>query len=201
MAYLGSILAVPGFLGTLVTACSSDVVDPTAHATINLGEDLGVLNFIYAVLQLETDYYTRITSSYFPGMLAGEADQFNNFTGDTMSARGTLHDTLIPHGRITDTIRFRLGSAVDFADRGSVLTAGQAIEDAAARGFAAAVTLVHDTATVTWVTTQAAAAASRAQAIRAMAAAPSLVVSPQPPADVLAVLAPYFLTTFTVSNS
>jgi len=197
--WLGAGLAVlvPGLAGGVLTACS-EAVDPTASAVIDLGTETGLLNFIYAVQQLELDYYSRIMwTTPFPGLLATEATTLNNAINQLTTSTQNLR-TAIPAGRITDVIVFRTGHVIDPSDRGSVLTNAQIIEDAAAAGFAAVVGLVHTPSVVTLASTLAAQAAGRAAAIRTMAGSPAAPVTSRPPRDVVLTLEPYYLTTITV---
>jgi len=194
----GTALAAATPVVSLLAACngSTDADEPFRSATLDLGTEVGVLNFAYAVTQLELDFYTRVVNNKFPGMLASESTNFNNFFNATSNARGDLWQSMIPAGRITDTLLFRLGELVDFASRSSVFGAAQAIEDAAARGLLAATTMVTTPATVTALQDLASAAAARADTIRGSVVTPT----PLAPATVMTTLAPYYLTTFTIHN-
>jgi hypothetical protein len=195
---IGAAILASGTLGNFLIACSDNMTDPTQHATLDLTTEIGVLNFVYAVLQLETDFYGRVDDGKFPGMLASEASQFSTFQSDATAARDDMRVAEIPRGRITDAVLFTLGRVVDFASRTDVLTHAQIIEDAAARGLLAALALVQTPTTVTLITNLASAAAARSAAIRVMAGASSLSITPQSPSDVMSTLAPYYLTTFTI---
>jgi len=184
--------------GSLLAACSNDLTDPSRHVTLDLGTETGVLNFMYAVLQLELDFYSRVTNNMYPSMLTSEMDTFDQMRSNVDGARSAMVRTEIPSGRISDALLFRLGNVIDFADRTSVLTHAQTIEDAAARGFLAAASLVHTPATITTVQGLANDAADRSSTIRALANAGPLAITPLQPAEVIATLTPYYYTTFTV---
>src|SRR4029079_11612265 len=44
----------------------------TSGVTINLGSDLGILNFAYALEQLEAAFYTRVVADLYRGVSAEE---------------------------------------------------------------------------------------------------------------------------------
>lgn len=191
-----ALLAVgPSLLATVLTACS-DAGDPTRKADLDLSTDIGVLNYVYAVTQLEYDFYDRIVNNKFPGMLASEYNAFNGFLSTLSDARDDLEVVEIPSHRITDALLFRLGQIVDFADRTSIFTAAQTIEDAAASSFLAARDMLAAPDKATVVGDLATAAAARADTIRGHAVVPT----PRSPADVMQTLAPYYLTTLTISH-
>jgi hypothetical protein len=192
----GVALFTPGFIGALVSACS-EVTNPTRDVTIDLSTEVGVLNFCYALLQLEADFYTRVTDNIFPGMLNTELDQFNSFFGGVAGAAFNM-PTAIPSHRITDIVVFRLGQVVDFSSRSSVLTNAQTIEDACAQGYLSALSMVHSADAITLVQGLSDAAIERSAALRTMAGAAPLMIAAQPPEAVMAALASYYLTTFTI---
>lgn len=197
---LGAFVLTPTLFGGLLSACA-DATGPARQTTIDLTNEVGVLNFCYAVLQLEADFYARVTSNKFPGMLAAEASQFGAFQSDVGAATDDLRMNEIPRHRITDLALFRLGSIVNFSNRTSVFSHAQMIEDNAASGFLAARALVQTPAVSQIVQSLSDAATSRADGIRSMNGSPSSTITPESPADVMAALAPYYLTTFTVRGT
>lgn len=179
----------------LLDACG-DPGDPTRKVAIDLSSEIGVLNYVYAVTQLEYDFYYRVTNNKFPGMLASESSRYTGFQNDLYNARSDLQITQIPSHRITDVLLFRLGEVVDFANRQSVTVAAQTIEDAASRSFAAAQALMKTPSMATVVADLATAASARADAIRGSA----VVQTPISPIDAMEILTQYFLTTITITN-
>ena len=200
MVIAGTTLASSSVLASLM-GCSEST-DPSTHAVLRVGTETGLLNFVYAVVQLETDFYTRAVGNRFPGILTSEATAFDDFSNETYAERDALYDAL-PTGRISDAVFFTLGQVVNFSNRASTVTAAQTIEDTAARGFAAAATALQTAGSshAALVADIATAAANRANAVRAMASAGTLTITPLSPADVMTTLAPYYLTTFTVTTA
>jgi len=205
LALTGAAVVTPvAFGGLLPLVGCSEATEPSMHAVLDLNTEPGVLNFLYAVLQLEADFYARLGYGWtkFPGILQTEATTLNNYWSQTQSDRDTVRTSLALGQRITDTVLFHLGQIVDYADRTDTLTNAQTIEDAAANGFvgAAASAALHTDTVRTMVQNIAASAVERANGIRAMRGLDSLVVTPTSPADIMATLAPYFYTTFTING-
>jgi hypothetical protein len=70
----GSVVLLP----SVFTACDDDITDPTqdpARYTLNLSSDTGILNYAYALEQLEAAYYTAaLTSAGFAALSAAEQE-------------------------------------------------------------------------------------------------------------------------------
>lgn len=194
-AMLGAACVGANMIGGLV-ACS-DPTDTTKHATLDLGTEAGALNFVYAILQLEGDFYSRVNNFLYPGALVTESMSFLDFQNEVVAARNNLMATQRTK-RITDIVLFQLGQVVDFANRAATLSAAQTIEDAAAEGMLAAISYLHTPEIVTTITGYATQAAARSDGIRDMLGVPHLTITAQSPATVMETLAPYYLTTFSV---
>jgi len=201
-AVLGTTLATSGMLSGFLIACQNESIDPSQHATLELGTEIGMLNFLYAVSQLEVDFYTRATSNIFPGMTTDELAVLQTAQDTTREERDTLLP-LIPRGRIADALLFRLGQVVNYSNRTSVLTHAQTIEDAAASGFAfaaAASAVLSTNAARAVAGAMRESAASRAHDIRALLGLSQPAITPQAPSAVMTTLVPYYYTTFTVTG-
>jgi hypothetical protein len=181
-------------------ACGDSIADPTAHATLNVGTEVGALNYCYALLQLEADFHARVAANPFPGMLTADAASFQSFQSQVRGQVNMLK-LVIPGHRISDALLFRLGQTVNYSNRTQMLTSAQTILEAEARGLDGAVALVTTPAMVDTVTILAATAKDRANGIRAMLGLePLSTVTALSPTEVMTVLAPYYRTTFTVSS-
>ena len=98
-----------------------------ADGTINLGSgDVGILNYAYALEQLEAAFYTKVVT-----------DSAGVFSSDELALLTDIRDHEIAHREFFKaaiaakaipalTVNF---SAINFADRGSVLGAAQTFED------------------------------------------------------------------------
>ena len=127
-ARVGAGAAAVALLPTL-SACDSD--DPMTGATVNLdfSNDFGVLNYAYALEQLEAAFYAMVVANMYSGATGGEqailqdiarheAIHRDFFKAAIMDAGGTPIQNLTPDF-----------SAVDFDSRTSVLGTAQVFED------------------------------------------------------------------------
>jgi hypothetical protein len=74
--------ATAGATALVLAGCSKDTVDPSSNNdnTVNVGasaaNDLGVLNYAYALEQLEAGFYTELKNgAYYKGLSAGSAEK------------------------------------------------------------------------------------------------------------------------------
>ncbi len=184
----------------MLTACSDDIVNPSEHATITLGTELGALNLAYALAQMEQDFYQRIIPNLYPGMLATEASAFTAFASSTLGQMNGIRG-MIPHGRIGDAMTFRFAQLVNFADRTNVLTHSTTIAATTLGGYVSVRTYLSTPDYVTAADEWIMSAEDRATRIRAMVGnADPVTPTAIPPADVMDVLKPYYQTTITLRN-
>lgn len=192
-------VASVGFLEQVLVACSG-TMDPTLHVMLDVSTEIGALNYVDALLQLESDFYTRVSSNKYPGMTVAERDTFTQFQNTVVVARDDMQANQIPAGRITDTMLFRFGSVVDFSDRNSVLTNARTIEETAANALQALSGLVTSSdkqSLVADLTAQAQDRASTVDTWLGVTFTPGTVNL----ATAMTTLAPYYLTAITVSNA
>ncbi|UYZ59033.1 ferritin-like domain-containing protein [Hymenobacter latericus] len=115
--------------GLLLAGCGDDDDDDVQNAVDVGSGDNGVLNYAYALEQLEAAFYAQIkTGTYYTGLAASSAE------------RMILDDLAIHEKAHADFFKTALGSAaikqlepdfssVNFNDRSSVLNAAKAFED------------------------------------------------------------------------
>jgi hypothetical protein len=98
-----------------------------AQAGVDLGSgDLGVLNYAYALEQLEAAFYTQVLASPYGGMTRGERSLLQDIKAHEISHR-SLFAHALGGNRIPDlTPNF---SAIDFSSRDSVLSTASTFED------------------------------------------------------------------------
>lgn len=123
----------------LLAACDRSTTEPDAdtkpslldaaaqgQVTINVGNDIGILNFAYALEQLEAAFYIKVVQDFYPGASGEEthllADIKNHEVVHREFFRAALGSAAIP----ALAVDF---SAVDFGSRASVLGTAQALED------------------------------------------------------------------------
>lgn len=122
-----------GAAGVAAVAFGVDVKGlglPKAFAqanTVDLGNgDLGVLNYAYALEQLEAAFYTQVIATPYAGMDRYEFSLLNDIRNHEVAHRD-LFKKALGANRIPDLeVSF---SAVDFRDRKSVLTTASTFED------------------------------------------------------------------------
>lgn len=193
-----SVLGV-SLAGTFMTGCQSPN-DPTAHTTIDLGSETGILNYAYALLQLEVDFYARVTLSLYAGISTSESSSLTQFLNATTAARNDLRTNQIPHGRITEGLLFRTGRLVDFASRTSVLTHAQTIEETCADAMQALSTMATTPDTQTLLNTLTSQAQTRASTIDGWLGA-SYVPATIDLTAAMTALAPFYLTVLTILDA
>jgi hypothetical protein len=130
LKYSGMTVAVVGLAGGM-GACSGDDEDnpfgTDPGATVNLGSgDTGVLNYAYALEQLEAAFYTQVVATPYAGITAAEQQILTDVRDHEVAHREFLKAALGTN-RIRDlTPDF---SAVSFGSRDSVLTTARTFED------------------------------------------------------------------------
>jgi hypothetical protein len=116
---------------TVLPACDSDDVDEDGDVVLDFSDDFGVLNYAYALEQLEAAFYAAVVAdadfsstfsadeqSILEDLAAHEAIHRDFLEAAIEDAGGTPLDALTPNF-----------DAVDFSSRSSVLETAQALED------------------------------------------------------------------------
>ncbi len=128
-------LALAG-TGLLLASCDNDDdAMPPMGGDFDLGTgDTGVLNYAYALEQLEAAFYTRVLDgSYWAGANATEKgileDLYNHEVNHREWFKAAINSIVTdPAQRLPANLEFDF-SSVDFSSRESVLTTAQALED------------------------------------------------------------------------
>ena len=133
MRYLGATAAA----GVVLTACKDQIVDPSVRGagragftTVDLGDlgsnDVGILNYAYALEQLEAAFYTQVMKTPYSGMNDGEKMILKDIRDHEIVHReffkAALGSAAIP-GLTPDF------STIDFGSRASVLGTAKQFED------------------------------------------------------------------------
>lgn len=127
LRYTGATAAMTGLL---LAGCNDDDDNPSNENLLDVGSgDTGVLNYAYALEQLEAAFYARIkTGRYYTGLPANSAE------------KQILDDLALHEQAHADFFKKALGNsaikalepefgAINFDDRGSVLQNAQTFED------------------------------------------------------------------------
>ncbi|MGI9091014.1 MAG: ferritin-like domain-containing protein, partial [Gemmatimonadaceae bacterium] len=118
------------------TPGSSPVTSPSATTTgdaIDLGSgDVGILNYAFALEQLESAFYTQVIKTRYAGMTDAEYSILND-----VRKHENIHSKFLGQALGTAGIPFLSVdfSSVDFTSRTSVLTTAMAFEDAGVSAY------------------------------------------------------------------
>ncbi|AMR28576.1 Tat (twin-arginine translocation) pathway signal sequence containing protein [Hymenobacter psoromatis] len=125
--------ATAGATALVLAGCSKSDSSP---GTIDVGSgDFGVLNYAYALEQLEAAFYAQVLAgSYFTALPAGSAE--NQIFTD-LALHEKIHADFLKTALGTNAIKALTPdfSSITFSDRTSVLNAAQAFEDLGVQAY------------------------------------------------------------------
>lgn len=114
-------------IGVVALGCSDDNGPPGTGTEVNLGTmDIGVLNYAYALEQLEAAFYSKVVTSFYTGASAAEQSILTDIKNHEVIHRDFLKAALGPNAIAELTVDF---TSVNFTDRMSVLTTARTFED------------------------------------------------------------------------
>jgi hypothetical protein len=134
-------------LGTIVlsAACSDDDPDPMIPGTgdaVDLGSgDIGVLNYAYALEQLEAAFYTQVIATPYAGMTDAEKAILTDIRDHEVVHRDFFKAALGDKAIKGLTPNF---AAIDFTKRDAVLGAAKLFEDTGVAAYNGAGKLIKD---------------------------------------------------------
>ncbi|MCE6992302.1 ferritin-like domain-containing protein [Dyadobacter sp. CY323] len=134
-------------LGTIVisAACSDDDPDPMIPGTgdaVDLGSgDIGVLNYAYALEQLEAAFYTQVIATPYAGMTDAEKTILTDIRDHEVIHREFFKTALGDKAIKGLTPNF---AAIDFTKRDAVLGAAKLFEDTGVAAYNGAGKLIKD---------------------------------------------------------
>jgi len=111
-----------------LAACSKDDNDmPSSSSGIDLGSgDTGILNYAYALEQLEAAFYKQVTDTPFSGITAAETALLTDIRDHEIAHREFFKKALGSSAIPGLEVNF---SGIQFNDRTSVLNTAKAFED------------------------------------------------------------------------
>lgn len=126
--FLGYAGAATGII-TIASGCNKneDMPSNSVEDEVNLGSgDGGILNYAYALEQLEAAFYTMVISSQFSGITSSETALLTDIRDHEIAHR-EFFKTALAGNAIAD-LEFDF-SSIDFGSRDSVLGTAKAFED------------------------------------------------------------------------
>ncbi len=144
---IGSIAAVGS--GLLLFSCSDDDISDMPEGVFDLGTgDVGVLNYAYALEQLEAAFYTRVLSgSYWMGAEANEKRILEDLRNHEVIHREFLKTAIsavVASNKVLPELEFDF-SSIDFTNRNSVLNTAKLLEDTGVAAYNGAGKLLTNT--------------------------------------------------------
>lgn len=134
LAYAGA-FAGAGFLVSTVTSCRRDDsnVLPMPAGAVDLGSgDYGILNYAYALEQLEAAFYTEVVSKPYSGIDSGELMLLTDIRDHEIAHREFFKNALGTNAIQGLEVDF---SSIDFTSRTSVLSTAKAFEDLGVQAY------------------------------------------------------------------
>jgi hypothetical protein len=141
LQYAGTGTAV--IAGALIASCSKDNSKQNIyndHVDLGAG-DIAILNYAYALEQLEAAFYTRVVASPYTNITAYEKAVLTDIRDHEVSHREFFKTALAGVAIPTLTIKF---SSINFTNRTSVLNAAKLFEDLGVSAYNGAAYLIKD---------------------------------------------------------
>jgi hypothetical protein len=116
-------------IGVATLGCSDDDngIGPGGNGSVNLGSgDVGILNYAYALEQLEAAFYIQVMATPYAGMTAAESSILTDIRDHEIVHRDFLKAALA--GSAIPALSVTFGS-VSFSSRASVLGTAKVFED------------------------------------------------------------------------
>ncbi|MFI2742084.1 ferritin-like domain-containing protein [Zhouia sp. PK063] len=205
----------------LLIACDdsndSPMMPPSSVFDLGTG-DLGVLNYAYALEQLEADFYTKVVNNPYSGMSSVETTLFTDlynhevnhrdfFSAAISAAVGSNTDAKLPD------LEFDYGD-LDWSSRDQVLATAKALEDTGVAAYNGAGALISDATYLVIAGKIVSVEARHASAIRATISGSDDYTSfagddvidangldlAKSPADIIAVASGFIKTEFTYKD-
>jgi hypothetical protein len=198
-----SVIAVGSMSG--LSGCKKD---DDNNSGINLGSgDIGVLNYAYALEQLEAAFYTQVIMSQYSGITAAETSYLTDIRDHEIAHREFLKTALGGNAIQALEVNF---SSINFGSRDSVLGTAKAFEDLGVSAYNGAGKLLTDPNNLLAAGKIVSVEARHAALIRQLLAANSFAASDvvdangldkaRTPDEVLTIAGPYLKSSLNASN-
>ena len=116
--------------GLTVAGCREDNYDFPMSNVFDLGTgDVGILNYAYALEQLEADFYTKVVNNFYSGISMEEKQLFTDIYHHEVIHRDFFKAALTGvTPKVLPKLEFKY-DGVDFNSRNSILATAKALED------------------------------------------------------------------------
>ncbi len=190
------------------TACHKDKSDTTTSGTVDLGSgDIGILNYAYALEQLEAAFYIKVSDSPYSNISSAEKSYLADIRDHEIAHREFFKAALGSKAIPGLEVNF---SSIDFTSRDSVLATAKAFEDLGVSAYNGAGRLITDPNYLVLAGKIVSVEARHAALIRDLISegtfADNTVIDmngldkSRTPSEVLAIAATYVKTTINASN-
>jgi hypothetical protein len=140
LKYAGAGAASVGLLA--VAGCHKDHVMPSQNKGIDIGSgDYGILNYAYALEQLEAAFYLQVALTPYSGITSAETALLTDIRDHEVCHREFFKAALGSMAIASLTTDF---SKIDFSSRASVLGAAKAFEDTGVQAYDGAGYLIQN---------------------------------------------------------
>lgn len=188
-----------------VVGCEQSGPVPTGPiggaVVLDFSSDLGVLNYAYALEQLEAAFYTQVTASFYSGATQDERAVLTDLRDHEIAHREFLKAAL--GSNAVGSLQVDFG-AVNFSSRQSVLQTAQTFEDLGVAAYNGAARYLSDAAflaTAGKIVSVEARHASVIRELNGVSFAPDAFDAVMAPGAVLAAAAPFVETEITLRNA
>jgi hypothetical protein len=144
LRYAGAGVATVGVLAA--ASCHKDKMITSTGIDIGATGDLAILNYAYALEQLEAAFYIQVASTPYTGITATESSRLTDIRDHEVAHREFFKAALGTNAIKALTPDF---SSINFSSRASVLAAAQAFEDTGVTAYNGAGYLIQNAAYLT----------------------------------------------------
>jgi len=133
--------------GLTLIGCDDNDFDFVDNNVFDLGKgDVGVLNYAYALEQLEADFYTKVVNSFYSGISEAEKQIFTDLYHHEVVHRDFFKAAIGgATSNVLPTLEFQY-PGVNFSSRSSVLATAKALEDTGVAAYNGAGKYITNTA-------------------------------------------------------
>jgi len=125
--------------GLTLVGCDDDDFEYNNNKIFDLGMgDVGVLNYAYALEQLEADFYTKVVNNFYAGISTVEKEVLTDLYHHEVIHRDFFKAAITgATNNVLPTLEFQYPN-VNFNDKNSVLATAKALEDTGVAAYNAA---------------------------------------------------------------